>query len=141
MFDCNKAQIEVRNFTVVELITKYHDKLIDSNSIDENCLDSKVVESILIRLPIKPMVVIKGVVNGSYKFEILNNKEISSILNYIGGKFRLADLLYTDNFEFYSDLSNPLRRRILNTNLTFHMIDADVTEDDELYKDLISRLL
>ena len=136
MLDYTLAQIETSLSNLGELIRDYN--LLSNSSLDKSCQDSKEIETVLIRLPIKPLVLMERNA-GKSDWVIINPSQISSILNYIKDDFNLSNLKYLDINGKYSEIEPMFKRRLQQATLTLHILPYHMPSN--ILEDVLDRLI
>ena len=93
---------------------------------------SRFIESLLLRIPIPAFYV---AVDKNNNWSVVDGvQRLSAIYNYFTGEFSLHRLEYFVqlNGKSYCDLSRPMQRRINETQLVLHIVEADMCEDVRL---------
>ena len=90
---------------------------------------SRLIESLLLRIPIPVFYV---AADQEDKWRVVDGiQRISTIHEYVTGRFFLRDLQYLENHRGtkYSDLPRPMQRRINETQLVVNVIDPGTPEE------------
>lgn len=90
---------------------------------------SRLVESILLRIPIPVFYLAVG--TGDVWSVVDGVQRLSTIIDFIDGKFKLRGLEYLTNLNglLHVDLAVPMKRRIRETQLVFNLIERGTPEE------------
>ena len=140
--ECSLNPEEVRIGTtyinVEQLVSQIRNSEIYWDSEDQRAFawqpehQSGFIESLLLRIPI-PVFYVAADENNNWSV-VDGIQRLSSIFNYVTNKFPLNRLEYFVRFngKRYSDLPRPMQRRINETQLVLHTVEAGVREDVRL---------
>lgn len=135
MFDPRDAILSERTYSLGEIIENTNDENLLVTATPEN--DSDVVEGTIIRIPLKPLVLLG---NRGNNLIIANSQQIIALKKYINNQYRLSDLKYLDNSYcvLFKDLHPGIRRRILETTVQTYCVSLNASP--EIQQDIIKRL-
>lgn len=118
----------------------YNDAYVQNSSIKwDHVRMSQYIESMLIRFPLSP-IWLSGLIAGSY-YIIDGYQRIHTINEFvIKRSFKLKELKFLHELEglTFTELSNPMRRRITLSGLMIHIIALGTPDDVE--QNLIKRI-
>ena len=93
---------------------------------------SRLIESLLLRIPIPAFYV---AADENYNWSVIDGVErLSAIYNYATNEFSLKKLEYFVRFngKHYNDLPRPMQRRIGESQLVLHIVEAGTPENVRL---------
>jgi len=127
MLDPSLIHFHERTLSIGELLSTNNSNTYTSEN-DHTEFNSDVIESILVRIPLHPIIAL-GVTSNVYK--VVNTFQFNPIVNYCSNLYKLSELKYLDTKfnRTFDDLHIAFRRRIYETNITVIMIPYYVRED------------
>ena len=134
-FDPEKIKVRTINTTVELLVSRIGYNEIDLAPDFQRSFvwkmerQSRLIESLLLRIPIPVFYV---AADEEENWSVVDGvQRMSTIYNYVTGKFPLSRLEYLDQLDgqAYGDLPRPMQRRINETQLVVNIIDPGTPED------------
>ncbi len=136
MLDPSQIYLDKRTLSIGELLSKDRNITYASKN-DHTEFNSDVVESVLVRVPLRPLVVLGS---DDSVYTVVNTFQFNSIVNYYLNLYKLSNLKYLDerfNCTF-EEMHIAFRRRILETNVEVITIPHYTPEN--IKADIIRRL-
>ena len=135
-FDPSRIRVRTMSVLVEQLVSRIRHKEIDLSpdfqrlrGIWKPVDKSRLVESLLLRIPI-PVFYVAADDEDNWKV-VDGVQRISTISDYIEGRFPLQRLEYLDHFDGkrYEELPRPMQRRISETQLTVNVIEPGTPQE------------
>jgi len=116
----NELNIRTNRCTVFELVRKanthYH-------LWEFSVFNNKVVECVLLRVPLNAICTIELIQDGSNKV-VYGHNIIYSLYNFMHNKIALESNFEELDGKYFDDLSNLLKNRFEDTQITIHQLDC-----------------
>ena len=132
----NPAEVRIRttHITVEEIVSQIRNGKIYWDSDNQHSFawqqedQSRLIESLLLRIP---MPAIFAAADKSSNCIVVDGvQRLSAIYNFVTGEFPLKRLEYFGRFngQWFNDLPRPMQRRIDETQITAHIVEAGTPE-------------